>query len=216
MCFGDGRSAALVVHRLGSGLVVTVASVQPFVNQALGRGDDAQLAATLLAPSPGTRVRVMDANQHFSTTDVGDGTVVGALPRRARQGVLQLAIAFVVWALVRGRRLGAVVPEELPVPVPGSDLVLAVGELLARGDDLGDVAERLRRRARRELGVAVGLGADPEPVALVAALSDHVATDPLALRRALIDPVSDVDALVDVTRHLDRLRKDLHATRAPA
>lgn len=211
-CFSDDRRAALVVDRLGSGLVVSLSTPGPLLNENLGRADDAALAVALLGDRPGRSVRILDPNRFISDREVGDGTVLGALPRRARQGVAQVIVAFLIWGVVRGRRLGQPVPEELPVPVPGSDLVLAVGEMLARGDDVHATADRLRRRARRQLGIAMGLGPDPDPRLLADSLSAHVSMDRPSLDRALVDPVADVDTLIDVAHRLDRLQEELHGT----
>ena len=43
---------------------------------------------------------------------------------------------FHIIQLIRGRRLGRPVDEELPVPLPASDLVLASGRLLDRNGDI--------------------------------------------------------------------------------
>jgi len=214
VCFAGTDGAGLVVRRLGRGLVVTLSSYEPFLNRALGTGDDAALAVALLAPRVGTQVRVLDPTRFVSDAKVGDGTVLGAVGDRTRQAMLELVVAFLAWGFFRGRRLGKVVPEELPVTVPSSDLVLAIGEMLGRGDDLGAIAERLRRRARRELGLAIGLGAAPDPATLIATLQAHVTLDAAGLRRALVDPVPDIASLLDVSHQLDRLLEELHATHA--
>ncbi len=161
-------------------------------------------------PYPGARVRVIDPNRFYgSTEDVGDGTVLGALPRRMRDAVAQLIVAFVAWGLIRGRRLGRPVDEELPVPLPASDLVLASGRLLDRNGDAGDAAERLRRRARRDLGVVMGLGADPPPTELADALHQRGGVAPELIHAALLVPVVDEADLVTTSAQLDRLRAEL-------
>ena len=213
-CFADADGAGLVVQPSGEGLVVSISSVHPFLNEYLGQGDDAALGVALLAPTPYTRVRILDANEFFAGNEVGHQGVLDALGKRTSQSIWELVIAFVVWALFRGRRLGKVVPEELPVEVPSSDLVLAVGEMLGRGEDIAAIAERLRRQARRELGVAMGLGTAPDPDALIASLHGFVTLDTGSLRRVLRDPVPDLASLLAMSDQLDRLMKELHATHA--
>lgn len=209
-CFGEEGAAALDLRRRGAGLVVALSSVEPFQNANLDDGDSAVLATALLAPFEGVQVRILDPLRFVGDDeDVGDGTILGALPTRGRQALQQLVVAFLVWGLVRGRRLGRPVTEELPVPLPASDLVLASGRLLDRNGDEADAAERLRRRARRDLGIALGLGPDPVPHELAAALVSRAGIDPALVHHALLAPVGDGDALVSTSAHLDRLRQEL-------
>ena len=209
-CFTDGDLAGLVVTRRDAGLVVSLADPVVLTNDVLGQGDNAVLAAALMVPYAGVDVRVLDPHRFIGDEgETGDGTVLGALPRRGSQAVTQLVIAFLAWGLIRARRLGRPVVEELPVPLPASDLVLASGHLLDRNGDVADAAERLRRRTRRDLGVALGLGPDPHPDELAAALRTRAGVDAALVHTALLAPVVDEAALVATSAHLDRLRREL-------
>ncbi len=210
-CFGGDEQAALDLRRRGTGRIVALSSPAPFQNADLDEGDSAVLAVTLLVPFEGAQVRILDPLRFVGDEeDVGDGTILGALPPRGRQALQQLIVAFLVWGLVQGRRLGRPVAEELPVPLPASDLVLASGRLLDRNGDVADAAERLRRRARRDLGTALGLGPDPVAQELADALVSRARIDPELVHRALLAPVGDGDDLVSTSAHLDRLRQELH------
>lgn len=203
-------TAAVDVRRVGDGLVVALSSSLPLTNAVLDDDDNAALALTLASTRPGIRVRVLDPNRFYGGDgEVGDGTILGALPPRGSQAVSQLVVAFLVWGLITGRRLGRPVAEELPVPLPASDLVLAASRLLDRNGDVADAAERLRRRARRDLGVSVGLGADPPPTVLADALRTRAHVDARLVHAALLTPVTDESALVATASHLDRLRREL-------
>lgn len=211
ICFREATAGAggIRMTTSGAGAVVAVAGTGPLLNTSLDEADNAALALRLLTPGT-SEIRILDPNRLLSDSDdVGDGTVLGSLPVPGRQALAQLVLAFAVWGLARGRRLGRPVTEELPVPLPASDLVLATGRLLDRNDDPAAAAERLRRRAMRRLGVAVGLGATPDPVELVTALEGRPGVDPSMARRALLAPVSDNAALVSTAAHLDRLQKEL-------
>ncbi len=209
-CFGDGTAAGLVARTHGDGIVVTLAGPEQLVNENLGRADDAVLATALILPHPGARVRVLDPGQLMGDEEeIGDGTVLGALPLRGSQAVAQLVIAFLACGLILGRRLGRPVVEEMPVPLPASDLVLASGALLDRNGDVADAAERLRRRTRRDLGLVLGLGADPPPDQLADALASRAGVDPALVRSALLTPVVDEAGLVRTATLLDRLRTEL-------
>ncbi|QYG92533.1 DUF4350 domain-containing protein [Iamia sp. SCSIO 61187] len=209
-CFVRDRRAGLAVDQEGFGLVVGLSSSTNLTNEALGDADNAVLAAAILAPWEGADVRILDPNQLVGDVgEAGDGTVLGALPLRGSQAVTQLVIAFLAWGLIRARRLGRPVVEELPVPLPASDLVLAAGHLLDRNGDAADATERLRRRARRDLGSTLGLGADPPPQELAAALQARAGVDGALVHAALLAPVVDEAGLVTTSAHLDRLRRDL-------
>ena len=60
-CFpvGDGDGAWLVVSARGSGQLVALGSPDPFTNGLLDEADNAVLAASLLGPAPGARLRVV-------------------------------------------------------------------------------------------------------------------------------------------------------------
>lgn len=204
----EATAAAVTVRRLGLGLVVTL-PVRPLINSNLARADNAGMAVAVLVPWDGARVRVLDPNRYVSDADEGDGTVIGALPQRGSEALSLLVVAFLIWGLIRGRRLGRPVAEELPVPLPASDLVLAAGNLLDRNGAAADAAERLRRRTRRDLGTRLGLGPDPDPTVLAHALVDRGGVDPSRVQVALVDPVLDEAGLVSTTAHLDHLRRDI-------
>lgn len=202
--------AGLVVTDRGAGLVVALGSPLVLTNEVLDEADNAVLASSLLVPFAGVGVRILDPQRFFGDEgETGDGTILGALPLRGSQAVTQLVIAFLAWGLIRARRLGRPVVEELPVPLPASDLVLASGHLLDRNGDVADAAERLRRRARRDLGLTLGLGPDPRPDELAAALRARAGADPALVHAALLGPVVDEAALVATSAHLDRLRREL-------
>ena len=209
-CFVVGSGAGLVVTTRGEGLVVALGSPSVFTNDALDEADNAVLATALMVPVDGGDVRILDPSRFIGDEgETGDGTILGALPLRGSQAVTQLVIAFLAWGLIRARRLGRPVVEELPVPLPASDLVLASGHLLDRNGDVADAAERLRRRARRDLGLTLGLGPDPHPDELAAALRTRAGADAALVHAALLGPVVDEAALVATSAHLDRLRREL-------
>ncbi len=130
-CIATGTEAWLDVAGEGDGIVVATGDTQPFLNDNLGAGSNAELAVTLLRPRRGVTVRVLDPHRFIGDEDVGDGSILGAFPAQGREAVLEIVVAFLVWGLARGRRLGRPVAEDLPVALPASDLVLSVGELLA-------------------------------------------------------------------------------------
>jgi hypothetical protein len=120
----------------------------------------------------------------------------------------QLAIAFLLFALWRARRLGRVVPESQPVELPASELVVAVGNLLQQAGHQEAAGNLLRDDLRRSLAERLGLGpgAPPEQVAEVAALRTGIPAARLlhVLRPASIDSSDDLLVLAVEAESLRR------------
>jgi len=109
-CFGDGVRAFIVAENLGSGLVVTVGSPDVFVNSVLGQQDAAVIAANLLVPNRG---RSVVAFVGPSIVEFGEQSLRDLVPPRVENAIMQLLAAFLLYALYRGRRLGAVSEQKI-------------------------------------------------------------------------------------------------------
>jgi hypothetical protein len=197
-CFGR----TVQIDDVGLGSVVSVRDRQIFTNELLDEADDAVLAAALLAPSGDERVAFVVGSAGTGEQALGD-----LLGRRAAQAIAQLAVAFLLYALWRGRRLGRAVVEPQPVAIAGSELVAAVGRLQEgrrRPDEVADtVRSEVLRAIERRLGIAAG--GDVAPIADAVAAQCGMAPEQVlgALeRRAVLD---DEDLLA-VLADLDRIR----------
>ena len=127
----------------------------------------------------------------------------------------QLLIAFVVFALWRGRRLGRPVAEVQPVEIAGSELVVAVGNLLQKAGRPEIAAERLRSDLHHDLTARLGLPVTtpPDVVADLAAARTGVERD--AVARALAGPLPTTpDALVTAARDVEEVRTAVLGSRA--
>lgn len=217
-CFGDGQEAFVVVSSVGRGVIVSVGGAAVFTNERLDDADNAVLAAALLAPTPGTRVvlpsPVLAAEGDDDLLDAATDLVGPGLPF----ALLQLVLAFVVYALHRARRLGRPVDEPQPVAIAGSELVLAVGRLLARTGSPGAAAALVRGRLRQEVGERTGLPAGADPRALADAVAPLTSLSPDDVYRALADlPVADDAELLELVALVDGLRQEVvHGGRATA
>ena len=117
--------------------------------------------------------------------------------------LLAVAALIAVW---RGRRLGGVVPEPLPVVVRSAEVVEGHGRLYARAGARDRAAAALRAAAVRRLGHRLGLphGASAEQVGV--ALAPVVARPPAELVGLLAGPPPADDAgLIRLTHELDKL-----------
>lgn len=204
-CYPVEDAAGLVVQPLGDGEVAVTGAVDALVNSTIGDASHAALAAALLAPEGEGRVAVVwDA-----TLGGGDTALLDLLPAGVRRGFWVLVVAAVLHALARARRLGPPVAERMPVRVPASELVLAIGDLLGRHGHRAAAAGRLRADLRGEVARALQVPADTPPEVLVELLATRLEgdADPGGLRAALLDgPVPDDEALVAVTSALARVR----------
>jgi hypothetical protein len=204
-CFGT-ESAFVVSTELGRGRVVAVGSPEPFVNELLDEADNAALAADLLISGSDPKVVVVQG----SLPGTGDTSVLDLIPDRFKQAFVQLALAFVVYAVWRSRRLGRPVMESQPVAIPGSALVAAVGGLRRRNGAADRAAHSLRTQTNRQLGQRYGLGRQTPPSVVAGVVAQRTGVDPERLR-AVLDyrPITDESQLVLYTAELDRIRQEV-------
>jgi Domain of unknown function (DUF4350) len=207
-CFPRSGGAWLLVQPLGAGNVVRLGGASAVVNQELGEADNALLLSSLLAPSAGSGAAVWVLRPPLPG---GGGASLGDLVApRVRSALWQLAVAFVVLALWRARRLGRPVVEPQPVQLPGSELVVAVGNLLQRAKGRGQAAGLLTDDLRRSLAERLGLppSTPADQVADAAAQRTGVARE--RVLRAL-DPRAPRDEaeLVALSQAVDAVRREV-------
>lgn len=154
-CLGTRTQAFVVAAPEGNGAIVAVGSRRLFTNEWLDEADAAVLVVSLLAPDP------TDASVAFlgpSLAAFGEEDADDLVAIRVRNAMYMLAASFILYAIHRARRVGAVVPEPLPVHLHGSEVVLQAGLLSERAADPGSAATVLRRgllsRARGTLALA--------------------------------------------------------------
>jgi hypothetical protein len=154
-CFPRGSGSWMVAEPVGAGTVVRLGGTSALVNQEIGTADNAVLVVDLLSPGPGLGVTVMRP-----PAPGGGSKGLGALiAPRVKFALLQLLVAFLLLALWRSRRLGRPVTEPTAVRIPGSELVVAVGNLLQRARHRGQAAALLSGDLRRTLAERLGLPA---------------------------------------------------------
>jgi hypothetical protein len=127
-------------------------------------------------PIPGTP----DAGQEHGDQGEGGGgssgggggpTLWSAFPPAAWATLVLLLLAGLLLAVARARRLGAPVPEPLPVTVPAAETVLGRGRLYARARARGPALTTLQVAARQRLARLLDLPAGAPREALVAAVA---------------------------------------------
>jgi hypothetical protein len=207
-CFTRGDGAYVIAVTSGAGWIVATGGAGAFVNSRLASEDNAALAANVLVPEAGTRVAVLERASAGAVE--GDRSLADLVPDRVREALVQLLVAFIVFALWKGRRLGRPVPEAQPVEIAGSELVVAVGGLMQKAGRPEAAATQLRNDLRRDLTARLGLPptATAELIADVAATRTGVACD--RVYEALTSPPpTSADALVRVAQEMEQVRNDV-------
>lgn len=204
-CFGDGTSGQVVIGPKGNGTLVALANPELLVNENIGNEDNAVLAGALLSPKPGMKLAIVAGSANFGG---GPDTIYELMGDRSFQGIYQLVIGFLIYALWRARRLGKPVCEDLPVELSASDLVRSTGNLLRKAqcrEQVGQLLKSdLRRRLVRRLNLGAGLAA--ENVAEIASARTGIPIEKFksALLPSPIDTDGDLVALGVAIEKIDQ------------
>lgn len=195
-CFRTGDGALLTEV---DGVRVLTAP-QVLANEQVRAADNAAVALRLLGGSERLVWYVADVAE----TEASDGrSLTLFLPPWVIPSAWLAVIAMLVALLWRGRRLGPLVVEPLPVRVRATETTESRGRLYHRARDRGHAAGILAAATRARLVRPLGLGRDPSPetlAAAAAAATDRPVEDVLALLRPAA-PTRD--------RDLTRLARDL-------
>lgn len=214
-CFGEGETAWMIIRDVGSGTLVTTGGPTFMTNALIGEHDNAVLAAALLAPEPGARVGILEPS--FVPASGGTRSLGDLIPDGLLGVGLQLLIAFGIIVLWRARRLGRPVREPAPVRLPGSEIVVALGNLYQRTAAHDRAAELLRADLRRSLSEQLGVPPDVSiaDIAEIAAQRSGARRDDII--RALSEPVSGGEGeLVELAQLIESIRTDIRTSAATA
>ncbi|GAB2848844.1 DUF4350 domain-containing protein [Actinocorallia aurea] len=210
-CYRDGEFARLVSVR-GAHAVTVMGSGLPLTNGALAEGGNAALGMNLL-DVPGGVYWLVTPLPGEDEDIVGQESFFDLVPPGVRLFFWQLAIAVVLLALWRARRLGPVVMERLPVVVRSAEAVEGRARLYRAAHARDRAALALRGAARERLVPLLGLprsaAGDPGRAAEVSALvAARSGIEEQTARWALYgpDPADDRE-LLHLTDLLDELER---------
>jgi hypothetical protein len=131
------------------------------------------------------------------------------LPRWVVDARTALLLPLLVLVLWRGRRLGRVVLEQLPVVVRAAETVEGHGRLYRAARARDTAATALRGQALRTLARLSHSGTSPTPESVTALVAERTGRDGVAVRTLLYGPPpADDAALVRLASELDRLTHD--------
>jgi hypothetical protein len=188
-----------------SGRTTTVVGSSDFMTNAGLRGQGSAALAMNLA---GTRDRLIwYAPQRLEGESSGEASLLDLAPNQVGWAVLQLCLAVVLVAWWRGRRLGPLVAEHLPVVVRASETVEGRARLYRAHRARDRAADALRTAARARLLPRLGLGRNATPTAVTAAVAQRVGRD---AGSALFGPAPGTDAeLLELAHQLDDLERQV-------
>lgn len=207
-CYSADGDPSLVHVAETSGRAVTLlGNADSLTNDKLDEEGNAALSLGLLGarahlvwylPTPGD----LPPSEQRSLYDL--------LPDALWWALIQLVIAVVLLALWRARRLGAVVPEPLPVVVRATETVEGRGRLYRRSGARDKAAAALRAATLRRLEPALGLGRRSQPSAVTDAVAARSRLSAVEVGALLYGAApADDSALVRLADHLDALEKEV-------
>ena len=197
-----------VVRYTDAGRTVTVVGSSDFMaNSGLLKRGNAALAMNLAGAKP--RV-IWYAPQHSEGESSGGATIFDLIPDRVTWIVLQLCLVVLLVALWKGRRIGPLVAERLPVVVRASETVEGRGRLY-RSHRAGDrAADALRTATLQRLLPRLGLGPSAAPADIVSAVVGRIGQDPEFVRHTLFGPAPATDTdLLNLSHALDNIERQV-------
>ncbi|WP_407317001.1 DUF4350 domain-containing protein [Isoptericola halotolerans] len=211
-CWADGQGASVLaaLERYGRS-VVAVDDAALLRNDTVLTEGNAALALHLL----GAHERLV-----WLVPDPADSTVETSAPDPAPASVLPDWFGTVLWwavlvALVvilwRGRRLGGLVAERLPVVVPSAESTRGRARLYRRARSRGHAAAGLRAATAQAVAQRLGLARSTHPDAVVDAVVRATGRDPREVADLIYGPPpADDAALSELARRLDTLESEVH------
>ncbi|MGH3677451.1 MAG: DUF4350 domain-containing protein [Mycobacterium sp.] len=197
-----------VVRYSDGGRTVTVVGTADFMtNAGLLKQGNAALAMNLA----GTQPRVIwYAPQRTEGESSGAASISDLIPDQVRWLGFQLCLAVLLLALWKGRRVGPLVAEELPVVVRASETVEGRGRLYRSRRARDRAADALRTATLQRVVPRLGLGPDAAPTAVVDTVGRRCGENPEAVRHLLFGspPATDSD-LVNLAHALDNIERQV-------
>jgi hypothetical protein len=205
-----GDPTLLVLRGPGGGSLTLLGSAAFVRNDRLAHEGDAALALGLLDAHP-TVTWVLPRPGQGVGAEGKQQSLTELLPRGVLFGAGELLVVVVLLAAWRGRRLGPVVREPLPVIVRAAETAHGRARLYRSANARDRAAEALRQAVRARLAATLGLPAATTPPTLVAAVAEHTDRSPGAVATLLYgdDRIPDDAGLVRLTDDLDQLEREV-------
>ncbi|MFE7513715.1 DUF4350 domain-containing protein [Streptomyces sp. NPDC057540] len=217
----DGLPTLLRLPDTGSGTGDTVLLGSPDIlyNSRLDQRGNASLALQLLGSRPHLVWYLPSLSDASATDDTpADGTTgnfLALIPSGWLWGTLQLALAAVLAALWRSRRLGPLVTEHLPVALRASEATEGRARLYRKANARDRASSVLRTATRTRLAPLLGVPVQDanSPDRLLPALSARLPETTADPRNLLFGPAPADDAtLIRLADQLDALEREVRTS----
>lgn len=200
---GDDRAWGLVRATTSGGDVTLVGTTSAFRNDTVTTAGNAALALGLLGSDDALTWYTPTAGAPDAAPTLGE-----LAPPWVPSGIALLALVAVAAAVWRGRRLGPLVVERMPVVVRATETTEGRARMYARTHDRTHALDTLRVAAVRRIGRLLGLprSAHVDDVVRAAARATGIPHDRVGA--VLVGgPTTDDRALVDGASALDELER---------
>ncbi|MCX4731719.1 DUF4350 domain-containing protein [Streptomyces sp. NBC_01363] len=223
-CFPSGGLPTLLLVEQGAGDTVLLGSPDLLLNDRLANQGNASLALQLLGSRPHliwylpSLADSSGATENGGTGDDGapdNRSFADLIPRGWLWGTLQLALAAVLAAIWRARRLGPLVSERLPVAIRASESTEGRARLYRKTNARDRAADSLRSATRTRIAPLIGISPRNahSPSTLVPAVSARLGSTDDSLQTLLFGPApSDDAALVHLADQLDTLESEVRTS----
>ncbi|MET7787870.1 DUF4350 domain-containing protein [Streptomyces sp900116325] len=227
-CYPRGSlPTVLLVQGKGAGDTVLLGSPDLLYNNRLASHGNASLALQLLGSRPHLvwyLPSLADPSAARNDEGVDDGvddgsgderSFVDLIPSGWLWGTLQLAVAALLAAIWRARRLGPLVTERLPVAIRASESTEGRARLYRKANARDRAASSLRSATRTRLAPLIGVSPRDahSPSVLLPAVSARLSTAEGGLDTLLFGPEpADDAALVRLADQLDTLEREVRTS----
>lgn len=229
----DGLPTLLTLERAASGDTVLLGSPELLYNDRLGNEGNAALALQLLGSRPHLIWYLPSLSDPSAAGSSGDkdnstdsdsaedeSSFIDLIPSGWLWATLQLALAAVLAAIWRARRLGPVVAERLPVAIRASESTEGRARLQRKANARDRAAASLRHATRTRIAPLVGVSPRDahSSAALLPAVSERRSAGDTGLSNTGLHELlfgsapSDDTALVLLADQLDTLEREVRTS----
>lgn len=186
-CYLTDQGALLATAPHHSHMVTYLADAQILQNSHLAEDGNAALAMRLFGKQEHVIWYIPSPYDEFLTEDPT------ALPSiYTSLAIFSVVVAAALW-LWRGRRLGPVVVEPLPVQVPAAETTRGLGNLYQVNQDRGHAAQVLRAGTLLTLSKPLGLSKTSNPQEVIAAIHAKTGRSPAEIHSLLYGHTPSTD-----------------------